>query len=156
MVRRKPIPAWIFFFIGILISGYSWFVKNRTETANAEAMQLFIYIGLGFIAIGVLKLLFLYIKKAISPKEKKLAERLGGVDEIDKDEAALREEKRQRLLEKRKKQSQTASRAQGSANNHGSPQNTAQSTPRIILCPQCQTKNYNTSNYCHMCGYQLK
>ncbi|MCF7798383.1 hypothetical protein K9M74_00605 [Candidatus Woesearchaeota archaeon] len=29
-------------------------------------------------------------------------------------------------------------------------------TPRIILCPRCKAKNYNTSHYCHMCGMKLQ
>lgn len=26
----------------------------------------------------------------------------------------------------------------------------------IIVCPKCNTKNYSTSNFCHMCGARLK
>lgn len=27
---------------------------------------------------------------------------------------------------------------------------------RIVICKQCSTKNYSTSNFCHMCGARLK
>lgn len=26
----------------------------------------------------------------------------------------------------------------------------------VILCPKCRTKNYSTSNFCHMCGWRLR
>lgn len=26
----------------------------------------------------------------------------------------------------------------------------------IILCPKCRSRNYSTSNYCHMCGARLR
>lgn len=28
--------------------------------------------------------------------------------------------------------------------------------PKIIMCSLCGTKNYSTSNYCHMCGNKLR
>ena len=29
-------------------------------------------------------------------------------------------------------------------------------TKRVIKCPKCGVKHYMTSNYCHMCGTELK
>jgi hypothetical protein len=27
---------------------------------------------------------------------------------------------------------------------------------KVILCSKCQSRNYSTSNYCHMCGARLR
>ncbi|MFP4119377.1 MAG: zinc-ribbon domain-containing protein [Candidatus Woesearchaeota archaeon] len=129
MARRKPLPYWVFLLVGALISGYAWFIKRSVERVNAEAMQLFIYVGLGFLVLGLLKLLMKWLKN-YSTKEKQFAEQLGGVDEINRDEAALLKKK------------------QGRQQGQNAP-------PRVILCPKCRTKNYSTSNFCHMCGYRL-
>jgi len=29
-------------------------------------------------------------------------------------------------------------------------------SPQVILCPKCKAKNYNTSNFCHVCGMKLR
>ncbi|MGM5480092.1 MAG: hypothetical protein ACQESC_01395 [Nanobdellota archaeon] len=144
MARRKPLPFWTFLVVGILISGYALIIRLTSDSVNENAMELFIYIGLFFMLLGGVKWLMRWLKKD-SLSEKKLAERIGGVDTIDKDESALLKEKRARLQQKR----------QQSAPNKGNSQNNA-TTPRIILCSKCQTKNFSTSNYCHMCGSSLK
>jgi hypothetical protein len=35
-------------------------------------------------------------------------------------------------------------------------QNNNNQGPVIIYCPKCGTKNYNTSNFCHICGFKLR
>jgi hypothetical protein len=32
----------------------------------------------------------------------------------------------------------------------------ASDKPQVILCKVCRTRNYSTSNYCHICGARLR
>lgn len=166
MARRKRLSFWVFLIAGILIAGYSWIVRASLDTANEEAMTFlsFFYVGLVFIVIGLLKLLFKRSSSA-GKGEKQFAERLGGVDKIDKTEAELLKEKREKLkansgdhfgnVKSRKKSGSQGDGSQQQQAQEQSPRQDSQQ-PHIIFCPNCGAKNYSTSNFCHMCGNSLK
>ena len=122
MVSRKPLPYWLFLVLGGLVTGYSLFVR-QTSAVNYEAMTLFAYVGGLFILLGLIKLLARYLK-SLSSKEKDLANRLGGVDKINRQEQQI--------------------------------QHPSKNRPTVINCSYCGTKNYSTSNFCHMCGTRIK
>ena len=111
----------------------------RDNTQHPEAMQLFLWIGLLFVLIGVIKLV-IAIKKKTSVAEEKIAEKLAGPEASlsapeARDKARRAEQQRMRRQEMKEEGSQK---------------------PVIITCPACKTKNYSSSNFCHMCGQKLR
>ncbi|MFW6378901.1 MAG: hypothetical protein ACOCZV_02665, partial [Nanoarchaeota archaeon] len=145
MVKRQRLSFWVFLIAGVLISGYSMLVRLISEESNDAAMMFFFYIGVGFIVIGLLKLLFKRLSGSpIAKQEERFASKLGGVDQIDKDEATLRKEKVESLRKRREEifpKSDSALRQSQSSQQ----QPRQRSQPAIIACPHCNTKNYTTS-----------
>jgi len=126
MNGRKPLHHGIFLLVGFLISVTSKIV-SKTSPENNASMKLFFWIGIIFLVIGLIKLLIKKIPIWLS-KETKLEDHLAGIDTINKEEQKLLKTTPSKNLEKQ----------------------------YIIQCPRCGTSNYNTSNYCHMCGMRLR
>jgi len=106
ILEKYKLPGWLWLIFGLAISIFAQIVMSNQE--NPTAMQLFFYIGLVFIAIGVFKII---IKIMLKPKESKY-------------------EKKEALSEQNNKF-------------------------KVILCPNCKAKNYNSFNYCRNCGTKL-
>lgn len=128
MQGRKPIHYGIFLGAGGLMVIVSGISLMLARDVNQAAMKLFLGIGGLFVLIGVIKLIVKKISE-VSDNEDKFEKKMSGVDEINREE---------RKLNKEFKQSTTK------ANNI------------IVSCPRCDTRNYSSSNYCHMCGLRLK
>mgnify|MGYP000996367220 FL=1 len=135
-MHRKPLDPKVHFIVGVLISGFAGYILLFTKLDDKSVMQLFLYIGLGFIALAFIKKGIKYIRGGgLKKDEEALATRISQVPESnqEKDQRAYQEQvQRQNQLQEK------------------------QNKPSIVVCQLCATRNYNTSNYCHMCGYKLK
>ena len=130
MHHNKPLDPKIHFIVGILISGFSAYVILFTDVPNKAVMELFLFIGIGFILIAFIKKGIKYISSGkLKRDENEIATNISGVPEAAKEEFELQKQRQAQLRQKR----------------HS-----------IIICQLCATRNYATSNYCHMCGYKLK
>lgn len=140
MVRNRPISGWILIVVGVLISSYSQIVIRTVENVQVLAMQLFTYIGLLLLFVGVVKVIYKSFKEGflrnILKKEKQIAEKLSGIDEIEHS--------------KRNFKVNASSSYNNSSQNHNS------NNPNIIFCQSCGAKSYSTSNFCHVCGSRLQ
>ena len=118
------------------MAGYSKFIESRTDNST---MTVFFWIGVVFIVIGVLKLIF-----EISFRKTK------------KKQHSKRESKKQgrpnRYDEQEKNYYDQQIRGQGHHVERAS-QPTHQS---IIACQRCGTKHYSHANFCQKCGNQIK
>ncbi|MCA9477755.1 MAG: hypothetical protein KC535_01255 [Nanoarchaeota archaeon] len=131
-MHNKPLDPKVHFIVGILISAFSAYTLLFTEVPNKSVMQLFLYIGLGFIALAFLKKGIRYIREGgLKKDERELAAKISGVPQAAKEEEYQDQLKRQAQLQERNR-------------------------PSIVACQLCGTRNYSTSNYCHMCGYKLR
>jgi ABC-type nickel/cobalt efflux system permease component RcnA len=121
------IPAIAYLVIGAGISAYSKFVARTT--GDNLVMDIFFYIGLLLVAIGIIKFIFkgLNRKSKEPPKEHKHHEVHPAAQ---KEEAPTHH--------------QEAAHQHQQAHHH-----------TIIYCSGCGTKNYSTSNFCHKCGKAL-
>ncbi len=138
--KQKPIHYSLFIIIGFIMVALSKLVLYKGTTEHVAAMQLFFYIGLIFLGVGTIKLLIHLKKEGKFKSEEHFAESLAGRDaKVIGRDSRDRARYEQQLERRREPQAQS-----------GKPQ------PKIILCPVCGTKNYSTSNYCHMCGAKLK
>ena len=117
----------VYVVLGILMSLYAKFVEAKV---HKPGMVLFFWIGLGFIGFGVFRLIINYVFKSKSSTKKDT------VSELEK-----------MKLEREKIMQQDNS---NNANQQFS------FNKEIISCSRCGTKHYNSSNFCHMCGTQLK
>jgi hypothetical protein len=139
---RKPLHYSIYLVVGIIFSTVSKIVLLQNKTEHESAMTLFFYIGLGFILVGIIKLLLMKKRQGFFDKtERAFAEHLAGPEG-----AILGRDSRERA------------RYEQSIQNNYLERNKAKhlGKPSIISCPVCGSKNYSTSNYCHMCGAKLK
>jgi hypothetical protein len=118
----------IWIVLGILMSLYSRFIQSQIEKGS---MSLFFWVGIGFIAFGVFRLITDYVFKDSS----KISKPVSGNSSLDR----LKLEK-ERMMQKKDDYEQ-------SYDNSGKV---------IIPCSRCGTKHYGTSNFCHICGFQLK
>ena len=135
--KEKPIHYAVFVVIGVVMFGLSKVVLMKGTTEHSSAMNLFMYLGLVALGIGLIKFLISFYKKGgFAKAEKSMAESLAG-----KDASAMGRDSRQRA----RYEQEIERRKQPSAK-----------TPSVIVCPVCKTKNYSSSNYCHMCGQKLK
>lgn len=122
--HSRPLPYWLFFITGFLIAAYAAFIKNSGDYVNQNAMTLFIYVGLIFIAIGLVK----WAMQSLSKKEKKVAQQLAGIDDIDYMERKI--------------------------NSRNKPKpNTINPS---IYCNRCGARNPATAYYCSSCGNSLR
>lgn len=126
---RRPLHYGVFLGAGGLMTIIAGFSLIASRDVNQAAMQLFLGVGLLFVLIGVIKLIMRLVSSA-SDNEKKLRNKMSGVDEIDREEARMARESRKA--------------------------NTQAQKTSIIVCPHCQTRNYSVSNFCHMCGARLR
>ena len=136
MQGQKPLHYGIFLASGGIISIISAYILLFTNSPTKNSIRLFLYIGGLFMFIGLIKLAILKFKQ-FKNKEEKFSEHLAGIDSI---------EKREKEIKNKFSNNQTTKQ-----NNVGS-----KSPNKIITCPRCQTLNYISSNYCHMCGTRLK
>jgi amino acid transporter len=132
--KPTPLPYWLFFIVGGLISGYSSFIMVKGEESNVPAMKFFFYIGLLFILIGIIKALI----KFFSKNEENFANNISGVSRINAVE--------KRIL--------------GTNNtNKYNPKtiSTTQTNPNTyIYCSQCGNRCFSDSIYCSRCGTRLR
>jgi hypothetical protein len=138
----KPLDPSVHLIVGLLMFSVSGYTLMFVETTNSTAMKLFMYIGLGFIVIAIFKYVMRYMKSgSLKKTEEQVATNLSGIKDVEAD--YKKQLARQQHLQAR--------------NNPSQQQNPRhQRQPQIINCPLCQTKNYSTSNYCHICGYKLR
>lgn len=140
MHKEKPLSPWVYIIIGGIIAGFSWFIRIATQTAHPEAMKLFTFIGGLFFFIGLLKLGWKKFKESrAGKKEEAFATKLSGLPENLQQNRWVQEQNERMKINPTYKN-----------------QNSNNKTPAIILCPRCESKNYSTSNYCHICGQRLK
>lgn len=133
-MKNKPLDPKVHFIVGILISSFSAYILLFTSIEDKSVMKLFLYIGLGFIALAFIKKGITYIKTGgLKKDEENIATKISGVPQ-----SANQQEEYQKQLRRQKQMQST------------------QNKPSIVACQLCATKNYSTSNYCHMCGYKLK
>lgn len=139
----KPLDPSLHLIVGILVFSVSAYTLLFTQTPNPAAMKLFMFVGLGFIGLAAIKYLIRYMKSgSLKKSEQKLATKLSGINDIESDyHTQLR---RQQQLQ------------QNNNPNQKHPIQANHNQARIIACPLCQTRNYSTSYYCHMCGYKLR
>lgn len=126
-------------FVYIIIGGIVAFFSNLVYTKSGTgSILIFFYVGLAFIVVGVFKLLKRYIfgrKKSDDGtnsvfSQKRAKERNDILTKlINKDLASVDTERR-------------------------NPPHMGQQ--QILACPQCGTRHYNTSNFCHKCGTRLR
>jgi len=129
MEGRRPIHYGIFLAVGLIIAGMSGFSLMYSKESNQAAMQLFFGIGLLFLIIGIIKFIVKKVSQ-VSDNEEKFKKELSGINEINREERKIKREIKQK--------------------------NPSASPNTIITCPRCNARNYNISNYCHMCGLRLK
>ena len=140
----KSLDPSVHLIVGILVFSVSAYSLIFLETPNPSAMRLFMYIGLGFIVLAGIKYLFRYLKSgSLKKSEEKFAEKLSGLTSIE--------------AQYQKQHPRSQAIPQHNPQRTRAPsQQSPQQQPEIIICPLCRTRNYKTSNYCHMCGYKLK
>jgi hypothetical protein len=122
--KRTPLSYWAFLIPGlfiVLVSALS-LIFNST---NNPAMKLFLYIGILFLIIGIIKFLVKnYNKGALAKSEEKFASRLSGMPQKNLISSSSLNEKFNK-------------------------------SPVVLTCSRCGAKNYSSSNFCHMCGKKL-
>lgn len=150
-----PGPAWIV--IGAVVGVFSWIVQRST---NHNGMILFEIAGGIFIFIGVVKIIW-----ASAGKKKS--------DKFPTPNQEFREfgiEKRERIrpgmpAQQASTAARTANQPAVHARAAGAGQQARPSSypeqpgmfhQRVIMCPNCGTKHYHYSNFCHICGSKLK
>jgi hypothetical protein len=138
--KEKPIHYGIFLGVGLAMFIISRILLYRETTRNPEAMLLFSWIGLGFVLIGIIKLIIALNKKGVFKGEERFAEKLAGPEA--KLSAPQARDKARQIQQQRLRQQEL--------------QQQGVQQPIIITCPVCKTKNYSSSNFCHMCGQRLK
>ena len=119
----------VYVFLGILMSLYARFIQSKVQKSS---LSLFFWIGLGFVAFGVFRLITSYIfedksKSSIGKKN------MSGLDAIKRE--------RENYLNK---------------HDSNEPEKNQVESRDIIACHRCSTKHYSNSNFCHMCGSSLK
>ena len=116
----------VYVVLGILMAVFSKFIESKLDN---NSMALFFWVGLGFIAFGVFRLMTLFVFNDSSKKPK--LERKNSNPELEK------------LKQEKAKMMSGQSRTQ-------------ESEREIVVCPRCGVKHYSSSNFCHMCGCSLK
>lgn len=135
--KEKPIHYAVFVVIGLIMFGMSKLILMKGTTEHPEAMNLFMYLGLIFLGVGLIKFLISFYKKGgFAKAEKKMAESLAGKDAKELGRDSKERARYEQEIERRRQPSNKS--------------------PSVIICPMCKTRNYSTSNYCHMCGQKLK
>ena len=157
MAKTGSIPAWVYIIAGAGIAFFSKFVQSRTDI---NSLQLFFYIGLVFILIGLIKIIF----KAGKKKEKAL--------KAQPHHTAYHEthHKPKGLFKTEHQHHQTAHNShahhihrthdsQHQPKHHIHKTNQHQTHPQhpsIIVCQSCGTRHYSYANFCMKCGVRIK
>ncbi len=128
------ISGWIFTAIGAGVALFSRYVQKR----GGDGLGLFFWTGIVMIGIGIFKMVVGFImndKKAQeerdSEKNQKSMFRYGFNKDLERVDSSEILKEKQRAM------------------------NSVQESS-IIVCPNCGTKHYSNSNFCHMCGRKLK
>ncbi|MGV8169655.1 MAG: zinc-ribbon domain-containing protein [Candidatus Nanoarchaeia archaeon] len=131
------ISGWVFMIIGAAMALFSRYIQKK----GGEGMDLFFWVGVIVIGIGVFKVAAWFILR----KERKAKEEKEGKKQftnplqklrLNKDLEGVDGEK----LEQEKNQAMKK----------------IQETAAVVSCPNCGTKHYSNSNFCHLCGTRLK
>lgn len=78
--EKKPLSPWVYIAIGVLVAGYSFFIKKTSSVANQTAMSLFMYVGFLFLVIGLIRLVVVTLRTTpAGKKEEAFAQQLAGV-----------------------------------------------------------------------------
>ena len=127
------LSGWVFLIIGAVVSVYSTYVQSKIDSPG---LTLFFWVGIAMIGIGVFKLALAFVfgnksKKDVTSNNlnDKIANSLGFGKDLPKMDAEKLQRERGLILNR---------------------------TKSIIICPNCSTKHYSNSNFCHMCGTRLK
>ncbi|PIN80221.1 hypothetical protein COV13_03960 [Candidatus Woesearchaeota archaeon CG10_big_fil_rev_8_21_14_0_10_32_9] len=127
------LSGWVFLIIGAVVSVYSTYVQSKIDSPG---LTLFFWVGIAMIGIGVFKLALAFVfgnksKKDVTSNNlnDKIANSLGFGKDLPKMDAEKLQRERDLILNR---------------------------TKSIIICPNCSTKHYSNSNFCHMCGTRLK
>ena len=180
-MKSKPLPTWSFLLVGILMILYAQFIKTR-ENVPKEAMNIFTFIGIVFLVIGVAKLLFKLYKAKFQTSETRAAKKVVGLD-VDAEERRMKEDinreyahGRNPSIDYEKRQANSRNADRGNAETREGRRHAAKTHPQpnnirnkkldesgqqvggpqtIVYCPSCRARNYNTSQFCHMCGGSL-
>jgi len=118
------IPGVVFVLIGVLFSFFSHYINKLQKT---NSLTLFVYVGYGFIAYGVAKVVIGYILK----KDKK-----GESEDAFKDQLPEEESTSQIVAAKKAHKSDLFG--------------------YIGYCPRCNTPMRKINRYCHRCGVRQK
>lgn len=117
------LSGWVWVVLGILMSLYARFIQSKVQKPS---LGLFFWVGLGFVVIGIFKLVLGFVFKDKSNVA------LGTVSQSSNSKHAVAEAERRKLesgLDKKEE---------------------------IVACSRCGTRHFSASNFCHMCGNSLK
>lgn len=146
------IPGVIFVVIGGIMAWYSKYVESKTENTM---MTIFFWVGVAFVAVGVLKIIFDYNSKMPKPVKKKNQEHRP-------QQAQMHAQHQHYAQQHYPQQHQRQVHPQPVHNQHQAAQRyhiqTAQQPAHltIIGCPRCGTRHYSHANFCQQCGTRLK
>ena len=119
----------------ILISLYS------NARSGTNSMTLFIYVGIIFLIVGIIKLFLKFIKRQNKPKQ--------AHKPVQHHHAQVHHQQVQHAQH-------TQPRTHHSSHPHH-PQHTQhqQVFPQYIVCPKCHARNHTHSNFCMRCGLRF-
>ena len=159
-VLNMKIHGIVWIIVGGIVSGFSKFIESLKPSAKLE---IFFYLGLGFIAFGIFKLVVSFIisdkKQKQRIKDSKFKNRFGVSEKvagmINKD---LKNVNINRDVYRQKQE------IEQKIKNNRRPSNSFQNQQQIyqqphsqrIICPVCGSSNYAYANFCTICGTRLK
>lgn len=176
------IAWWAYLAVGLLVCGVSFYAYNYLPTPSGKpnnAMALFFFVGIIFILTAAVKFLF----KRLDDKQQRIsfeqqAQPKVSEHKMNRVEAAINQAYAKQPHHQAPQQAHpnhaqhhaTHSNQYAQSHNykgpavqtpqHHAPQQQAPAhhphQPTIINCKKCGTKNYSSSNYCHVCGKGLK
>ncbi len=146
-MAKIPAAAWIV--IGAFISVLSWVVKSKADNTG---MLLFFYLGIGFITIGVLKLIFNTLKPEEKPKPAIHNNKMLHQHTQSQMTAAAQQPARhpQQLSTHRQQHPQQARHPAGQPTYH------PQAQQHYRVCFGCGTKHPLHDTFCNRCGARLR
>jgi hypothetical protein len=126
------ISGWIFMAIGAIVALFSRYIQKK----GGDGLGLFFWAGVVMIGIGVFKIAARFMLREKKAEQEKENQEKGQFKfGFNKDLEAV--DSNELLREKAK-----AVKSMEEMN--------------ILVCPNCGTKHYSNSNYCHMCGRKLR
>ena len=150
--KRTPLSEWAFIIPGSLIVLITSILLITKVSEHPNAMKLFLYIGIIFLVIGIIKFLIKnYNKNALKGSEEKFASKLAGFPQNKNENKNYSYDKSNERIKQ----------AQGHNKENNMQQKTTQrieevkkTVPSIISCSRCG-KNYSLSNFGNMCVKKL-